>query len=298
MITRTVTRLLIGVTCASLAQLATAAQVFTFSTSGNLTSPTNYGSPASSSISRQLNNPDTNTNIGAEARMTIDYRQFSAYASASGSTDIEPFASIGNSARTEGYIQDSLVITGGAPGTSGVLLLPWEVTGEVGASWTITGAYGTPPNEPTRIVSAINCTWYVDANPNQGGVCAGYSKLWTSDTSVNDLVTMSIPFQFDTPFTYNANVTLGAGLSYSANGSDGFLSGFSIGDFENTGLLQAARVVDGSGNVIPGVTITSQSGVDYQAAAVPIPAMGLWLLPACVALARLGTRRGRKEATG
>lgn len=151
-----------------------------------------------------------------------------------------------------------------------------------------------PPNEPTRIVSAINCTWYVNADPNQNGVCAGYSKLWTSDTSVNDLVTMSIPFQFDTPFTFNASVTLGAGLSYSANGSDGFLSGSAIGDFENTGLLQTARVVDGLGNVIAGATITSQSGVDYQAAAVPIPAVGLGLLPACIVLARLGTRRGRR----
>jgi len=295
MITPTVTRLLFGASCALLAQLATAAQVFTFSRSGNLTSPTNYGSPASSSISRQLDFPGTN--IGAEARMTIDYRQFTAYASASGSTEIQPFASIGNGATTEGYIQDSLVISGGAPGTGGVLLLPWDVTGEVGTSWTITGAYGTPPNDPGRVVFAINCTSYFNASPNQGSVCSSYSALWTSNTSVNDRVTMSIPFQFDEPLTYNMSVTLGAGLSYSANGSDGFLTGSAIGNFENTGLLQPAIVVDGSGNVIPGVTITSTSGVDYQATAVPIPAMGLWLLPACAAFVRLSVRR-RREAAG
>lgn len=293
MIPRKVPCLSIGVVCASLAQLATAAQVFTFSTSGNLTSETNYGSPASSSISRQLDFPGTN--IGAEARMTIDYRQFSTYASASGFTDIQPFSSIGNGARSEGYIQDSLLISGGPPGTGGFVLLPWEVTGEVGISWTVTGAYAPPPVDVARVVFAMNCSSYVNAT-NQGSVCGSYSNVWTSNASVDDSVTMSIPFQFDELFTYTTYVTLGAGLSYSANGSDGFLTGSSIGNFENTGLLQAALVVDGSGNVIPGATITSTSGVDYQVAAVPVPAMGLWLLPAYLVVARFGSRRGWKAA--
>jgi|KBSMisStaDraftv2_1062788.scaffolds.fasta_scaffold44383_3 hypothetical protein len=200
-------------------------------------------------------------NYSAQAAGSGVPGQFSLYAHAGGSSDGTDISlGVANGAVTVQY-SDVITIMGGS-GT-GVMRVPWNTDGGVGISGVASAAFGVSFCQLIPVGSAT------------GGIgCDGYPNLVdffsASNPAISKTFNLDFHIQFGAlPVDYVLNTTFTASAGASAPG------GIATSDFSHTGTIQAVQFFDSLGNRISGVTITSQSGLNYLnpgIAAVPEPA--------------------------
>lgn len=232
---------------------------------GNCLYDTHIGDPAISSVSHGASFVESNNsggiNYSAQAAATGVPGRFSLFAHAGGSSDGSDIG-IGFASGTA-FIEysDLITITGGTTGT-GIMRVPWNIDGGIGLSDIASASFG------------VDFCQLIPEGSSAGGVgCSGYPNLIDrfSASNTNYSKTWNLDFQFQ----YNVNYVLNTRFGISAGVSAP--SGMATSDFLHTGAMQPVQFFDSFGNPITGVTITSQSGLNYlNPQAVPVPA-AVWI---------------------
>lgn len=207
-----------------------------------------------------------------------------------------------------------MVQGGGAPGTSGTLVVPLHVSGSVEvapAGWdSLSSVYATGQASMYFWATGLNasgCSYYVDAG------CLDIKQVARPgggiDTVVNDnnpvrTWTLNIPFYFDNWNTFNmqmwSTASSSVGTGYPQLGGGGWSQHYAESDFGNTlrwGGISA--VLDANGQPVDGWGIQSSPGVDLRVAAiaapVPEPAISLLLITGLAVVGALVRTRSRRE---
>jgi hypothetical protein len=228
------------------------------------------GTPRTASMSRSFpgSGPDL---LLASAEVAADFGFFSAHAAASGQMDIAPNFSKGVTGNAAWSTLDRLTITApGVAGTRGSLNMPIHVTGAVDVGWSAS-SNATLAGPGAGASFSLSCV----AN-NIGGTiprrCGGEGgETYTGPTTVDRIVTISVPFDFGVEFEYQLSGAISSGVGYAANGGSGFLQGHADTDFSHTGIFLPGTIVDSNGIVISAPSIISESHYDYLAGFAAIP---------------------------
>ncbi len=220
---------------------------------------------------------------------------FGAFVSAAGDN-------VASAATAVGSFVDDLMVNP-PPGVSGngTILVPLHVTGSVGI--VSTTVVGQPPIL-TQAGFSIFCATSTLSGPG-GGVCGGSNPIAFSvsvphpsqfifdhSQPVDMSLLLTVPFTFGQEFLLDRQVWFTAGEIPQSICDDCHFQATVEGHFEDTGTWGAATVRDALGNVVPGATILSASGIDYlnptagpPKAAVPEPGTFAMLLAGCLLLA-------------
>lgn len=240
-----------------------------------------FGDTAKSSVSHGATFVETDgrggINYSAEAASAGVPGQFSLYAHAGGSSDGTD-TGIGYAAgHAEIQFSDVITIAGGSG--PGVMRIPWTTDGGIGLSGVAGANFGV-----------TFCQLIPVGSPAGGRGCDGYPNL-VDMFSVDPLSVLNAPYHktwnLDFQFQFNANpVEYALNTTFGTDAGVGHPAGIATSDFLHTGTIQAAQFFDNLGNPISGVTITSQSGLNYLNPQATIPASVPE--PASIALLGLG----------
>jgi hypothetical protein len=186
---------------------------------------------------------------------------------------------IGAVAGTSGTFRDEVTILP-PPGISGQaqLVIPMRVTG----SATTVGAVA-----PDGAIGIEHTAEFLYNIASLGSVLFGRSQdtiglSTTAETLVcgpaacgpapvlfDETRIVKLPFMFNEQFLIDASFGVDASILPNGPPGAGFLGGSTTADFSHTVTFGPATVVDASGHVIPGVTISSD--IDYLAGSAPAP---------------------------
>jgi hypothetical protein len=177
-------------------------------------------------------------------------------------------------------VSDIMTVSGGTGG--GTLAFTWAVDGTLAAQ----GAFSSALIIETTLGPSYTIGTWRFCGPGSGDYPC------SSSSTVNDSVSVTVPFEFGKPlptyWSFRAGVgTFGMGSYSSAAGTV---------DFFNTARLRPLMVFDSAGTQLPGVTIVSDSGYSYSiapASTVPDPGSSLLLLG--IGLAGLRAWRRRRQ---
>jgi hypothetical protein len=218
--------------------------------------------------------------------MTVfGYDHWAATAEATGSANltftIPGGAGPGVTASGDGYLTDSILITGGT-GT-GTLRMVWHVTGSVGVSWSSSDPLGSPSPSPVQLV--FNCSGNT--------TCATQRLFWTQNELVDEIVSLDIPFTFGNAIQLTVSISVVAGTGVNTIFADSIVwQGASLADFGSTGVLQDVVLLDAAGNPLDESGIQAESGFRYDLVGQDVPepwtALGV---PLALAAARARHRR-------
>ncbi len=199
------------------------------------------------------------------------------------------------------YLFDGLTVDDAAHvGTAGTLEIPVHVTG------SFRGSSSNVPTASPALPPTISGSFrFVCAGSTFGGGCGNQTLSFDSTDGgpaslpIDQIFTMTMPIVFGQPLLYNVTFTLNTGLrgSHCINCGVETTSSGNV-DAGSTGRFGAAIVRDGNGDVVPGATITSDSGHDYTV--VPEPAedeLGLAAVGCLGALLRTPPRRAAEAAS-
>ena len=161
------------------------------------------------------------------------------------------------------FILDRLTVSGGAG--RGTLLMDVGVTGTLFATdtWRSTFLVYAPLVGGSPPVGEWNA-----CGANTHGGLSPCATNWGPTTSVDEVIRLSIPFDFNVPFNTQLNIQVNAGPNFSLSGSS---PGTGTVDFFNTAKMLPLVVLDGSGNQVAGATARSDSGFIYTMADAPVP---------------------------
>lgn len=203
------------------------------------------------------------------------------YGVASPFTDVQAYAGA--------QLRDTLLIEGGAPGTTGALLLSFNLAGSVSSF------AGNP--------AKANGSTYLCVQTQVGGCQSNYAwgadsvSAGSQDGAYNLPLTWTIPFTFGTPLDLFVNMHSEADAFDTGNFA-GTPFGVTV-DFYNSATLSLAQILDSNGNLLPDARAVSTSGVDYLGLAdstpVPDQPATLWLFGtglAVIAMRRLKRQQG------
>jgi hypothetical protein len=250
---------------------------------GDCLGDSHSGDPAISSASRGASFAETDNsggiNYSAQAAGTGVPGRFSLFAHAGGSSDGSDIG-IGYASGSAIIAFSDVITIAGGTGT-GFMRIPWATDGGVDLSGIAAASFG------------VTFCQLIRAGSQTGGIgCDGYPHLVDSFSASNPtfskLFNLDFSLQYGAqPVDYVLNTTFGASAGVSAP------SGIATSDFQHTGTIQAAQFFDSFGNLMSGVTITAQSGLDYlnpQASpTVPIvPIVPTIPEPASIVLLALG----------
>jgi hypothetical protein len=155
--------------------------------------------------------------------------------------------------------------------------------------------------EDTLTISNLSGPVYLEANTSLDGVldggcifaasgsqCAYASVTYSLSLGTNDCVisasigVVEVPFTPSpscavfvpiTPFHGSASIPISGEVAVGASADMNNVDGISnaLADFNNTAIVDSLLVVDANGNAIPGATIVSASGTDYNSIPPDIP---------------------------
>ena len=182
---------------------------------------------------------------------------------------------------------DTLIITGGSG--IGTLIMDIGVTGTLSASGIFVSVFEViAPLVPVPNWNPVGL-WYACGSYTSGYTCP--ATTWGESTSVNGIVSLSIPFVFGVPFNTQLHIDGGTGAGgYWSEGGSGTV------DFFNTAQILPLLILDSNGNQVLGATATSDSGFSYDIASAngaQVPDPGSTLLLLGIGLAGLGAWRKR-----
>ena len=253
-----------GLTCASGSTILSPVIGTTSSVCGgsDCQSAAHNGNPASSSISRGFAIPGF-VGLGVNSGMTIDEGLWRGEASVGGFINKSGQGAVAYSGKTAGAVFDNLMIPVGA-----FLVLPIHVTGSVVAEAS------APSNLPQGTTFGASVTLGFTCQVNgfengqylPGSSCAPQQLNFTSDQAVDQIIQLTIPFVAGQEFTlgFGPSITANLGMGSTASSGPFFLSGRAAGDFLNTGVLEAAQVLDANGNLLSNVPIVAESGFNFN----------------------------------
>lgn len=168
-------------------------------------------------------------------------------------------------AGAEVTLLDTVTVSGGTG--NGTLVMSIGVTGELGASGIFLSQFSViaplvPAPNWNEVGSWLACG--ADLTRPSVGIdeCPG---TWGQVTTVNDVISLSIPFVFGVPL--NTQLRSAGGTRANAWWSEG---GAGTVDFFNTAQILPLVVLDSSGNQVAGATAMSDSGFSYTMADAPV----------------------------
>ncbi len=162
-------------------------------------------------------------------------------------------------ARTWGYFVDEVTITGGSG--HGTFVVPLHVTG---TSYVYATREAGVQDPTVHAGISVQCVESTNPITSCNGILLDFSSqanLQNTPTPIDQTIEMTIPFDFGTPADF---AVYGCSVASMAAFTD--LAGTVSVDFSHTAVIQRATVLDGSGQEVPGATVTSASGFDYLGA--------------------------------
>jgi len=178
-----------------------------------------------------------------------------------------PNAGFGN-AGAHGGFKENFLITGGSPGDPAWMLVDVSIEGSLSAAG-FAGSAGVKLGAfKDDIELRFNEPFWDNGNSDAIGTDRQRAQWGVSTASigdvdgrtVDDMITFSVPITIGVPFDLGIY-----GFAHAGKRSSSGVSGSSSAgsNFGNTITWTGARVVDASGAIIPGATITGDSGIDW-----------------------------------
>jgi hypothetical protein len=238
--------------------------------------PDMTGPGATTNISRLFEDPPANPGsllmMNQAAMTVVSYGGFSASVSSTGDLNDYPvggqgFTGPNIAANAKATIWDVVTVSGSSgPGT---LRMMWHVTGSVDIGWSVTGP--VEDIDHGQVSLAFLCAAQQVGSPTPGN-CPDPALTWTDDAAVDEMVNVDVPIVFGAPEQYQLGINLqssiGTGVYTASTGLIAFMA-HANGGFGSTGTLAGVEALDGIGQPVPGATIQSESGFQYDVAPEP-----------------------------
>jgi hypothetical protein len=216
------------------------------------------------SLSVALGPSGSGCNPGTDIRAQVEATQTSVRVFADSSNPLNIGGTSGVSASAN--LLDTITVSGGSG--SGTLVMNIGVTGTLSASGMFYSSFSVLAPSVTYPDWVPVGEWNVCGDDaHNASIIAGCPAAWGSALTVNDVISLSIPFQFGVGF--NTQLIIGGGVGPET------LVGWQVGagtvDFFNTAQILPLLILDSNGNQVIGATATSDSGFSYEIASANAP---------------------------
>jgi hypothetical protein len=244
------------------------------------------GDPAVSSVSKGYASPVGGYSFQADSALTIGPQFFGSRSHLGGFSAYAPSGADGHSI---GYVYDCLTFSGYQGGARAHI--PIKLSGSAFVSWSSSDSY-VPANifDPAYARIRIPCGGYAYGSSTTSA-CSSPDLIFDTTQTIDTTVELVFPFSFDDPISFGFGPTVTASFTFARTGISLMQAMVTL---QVQGQLLPIYVTDFSGNVLPNVSISATSSVDYLHP-VPEPSEAASVVAALAALVAL--RRARFTAS-